>query len=247
MSMTPYTGSEDQADASTRVLRTQGTSGDMNQDVAGKVGDVVSQTQEKAGEVVDQVKQQASTQIDTQKGRASEALGSVALAIRQTGTQLHDQDNAQIAQYADKAAEQIENLASYLRNTDISQMATQVERFARRQPALFLGGALALGLFGARFLKSSSQQTQGQDWQGYSGDYSSDYSRRGRMDYSGSNTGGYSYSGTSTAGSPYIGRSYDANYDQSQGYGQGSVSDGGSSDGSNIRERTWTGTSLEES
>jgi len=245
MSMTPYSDSKDQADASTRVLRTQGTgtSGDVKQEVADKAGEVLSQTQEKAGEVVDQVKQQATTQIDTQKGRASDALGSVALAIRQTGTQLHEQDNAQIAQYADKAAQQVENLANYLRNTDISQMAAQVERLARRQPALFLGGALALGLFGARFLKSSSQQAQGQSWQGYSGDYPS----RGSMDYSGSNTGGYSYSGTSTARNPYIGRSYDANYDQSQGYDQGSVSDGDSSGGSNIRERTWTGTSLEES
>jgi hypothetical protein len=33
-----------------------------------------------------------------------------------------------------------------------------VENFARRQPALFIGGALALGILAARFLKSSSQQ-----------------------------------------------------------------------------------------
>ena len=38
-------------------------------------------------------------------------------------------------------------------------MVTQVEQYARRQPAIFLGGAFALGLLGARFLKSSNPQT----------------------------------------------------------------------------------------
>jgi hypothetical protein len=36
-------------------------------------------------------------------------------------------------------------------------MIQEVERFARRQPALFLGGAFTLGLIAARFLKSSSE------------------------------------------------------------------------------------------
>lgn len=265
MSMTPYTGStgnDDQADASTRVLQTQGggmgstgskgstgtgNTGDSMQNIGDKAGDVVNQTQQKAGEVVDQVKQQASSQFDTQKGRAAEALGSVALAIRQTGTQLHDQENTQVAQYADKAAEQVERLSTYLRETDLNNVVRGVERYARRQPALFIGGALALGLLGARFLKSSSQQSQNQDWGGYG------YYRGDTSDYSRGSMGGYSYSGSSTAHNPYIGRSYGSNYD-AQGYDQGSSGgqgayseDGGSEGGSRARERTWTGTSLEES
>jgi hypothetical protein len=36
-------------------------------------------------------------------------------------------------------------------------MVRNVEDFARRQPALFIGGAFMLGLLGARFLKSSAQ------------------------------------------------------------------------------------------
>jgi hypothetical protein len=44
---------------------------------------------------------------------------------------------------------------------------SEAEDFARRQPALFLGGAFALGLLGARFLKSSGQQaSQGGSSQG---------------------------------------------------------------------------------
>src|SRR3990170_4248576 len=96
-----YSSNDDQADASTRVLRTQ-TDGSSATDTMSEVKDNVT---EKAGEVVDKVKQQASTQIDSQKSRVSETLGSVALAVRQTGTQLQGQDQANIAQYTDKAAE----------------------------------------------------------------------------------------------------------------------------------------------
>ena len=35
-----------------------------------------------------------------------------------------------------------------------------MQRFARRQPAVFIGSAFALGLVGARFLKSSRQQNE---------------------------------------------------------------------------------------
>jgi hypothetical protein len=245
-----YSGNDDQADASTRVLRTESnwSSG------AGGTGDVKENVAEKAGEVVDQVKQQAGTQLDTQKGRVSETLGSIALAIRQTGTQLHEQDKGDVAQYADKAAEQIERFSTYLRDADMRQITGEVERFARRQPALFLGGALVLGLFGARFLKSSSQQGQ-DNWDGYG--YSSNmagysgYQNQGYQDYTSRGMGGYSYSGSGTGagtgsgvsqGSPYIDRSDGGNY-----MDEASMSDGNSSGDTNVRQRTWTGTSLEES
>ena len=229
-----YSGNDDQADASTKVLRTEtGGSG-----TTAGVSDVKDEVTQKAGEVVDKVKQQAGTQLDTQKGRVSETLGSVALAIRQTGTQLHEQDQGNVAQLTDKAAEQIERLSTYLRDADMRQITGELERFARRQPALFLGGALALGLFGARFLKSSSQQNQ-QDWEGYYGGMR-DYSNTGMGGYSSS---GYAYSGGSAPSSPYIDRSYGDDYK-----GDGLTTDGNnSSDESNVRQRTWTGTNLEES
>jgi hypothetical protein len=44
------------------------------------------------------------------------------------------------------------------------------QRLARRQPALFVGGAFAVGLLGARFLKSSAQRDDDEN------DYTRDYS-----------------------------------------------------------------------
>ena len=135
-----------------------------------KVGEVAGQVQDKAGEVVDQVKQQATSRIDQQKDQATASLWSFANAIRDTGETLRNKDQGAVAQVTDRAAEQVERLSSYLAHRDVGQIMTEVQHFARRQPALFLGGAFALGLIGSRFLKSSSQP-QTNDW-----DKDTDYS-----------------------------------------------------------------------
>jgi hypothetical protein len=114
------------------------------------------QAKEKAGQVLDQAREQLASGVSDQKMRAADSLGSVAQAVRQTGTSLRSQDQANIAGYADTAAEQIERFAGYLRDRDLGEIVGQVESFARRQPVLFLGGAFALGFLGARSLKSSA-------------------------------------------------------------------------------------------
>jgi hypothetical protein len=114
--------------------------------------------QQVASTLADQVREQASTRLEGQKDRATHSLENVAQAFRQTGQQLREKDQAAVADYTDKAAEQMERLVGYLQGQDIDQLVGDVENFARRQPALFIGGALALGILAARFLKSSSQQ-----------------------------------------------------------------------------------------
>ncbi len=117
----------------------------------------LQQTQQKATQAADQVRQKAKSQLATQKERAAGTLESVAQALHQTGQQLREQDQGSIGQYADEAADRVERFSGHLRERNVDQLVGQAEDFARRQPALFVGGAFALGLLGARFLKSSSQ------------------------------------------------------------------------------------------
>ena len=149
-----------------------------------KVGQVAGQVQEKAGEVVDQVRHQARSRLDSQKDMAAGTIWSLARAIRQTGDSLREQDQQPVAQLADKAAEQVERVSSYLGHRDVNQIINEVQHFARRQPAVFLGSAFALGMLGARFLKSSNQSaqsTQGGDYTNHSykvgGNWSDNYSQ----------------------------------------------------------------------
>lgn len=136
-------------------------SGGKAQQAAGEVKEqaqqVTQQTQEKAGQAMEQVREQTKSQLAGQKEQAAGGLNSVAQALRQSGQHLREQDQGAIGQYADKTAEHVERFSGYLREKDVEQLVNEVEGFARRKPALFLGGAFALGLMGARFLKSSNQ------------------------------------------------------------------------------------------
>jgi hypothetical protein len=82
----------------------------------------------------------------------------VADAFRNTTDHLRQQNQPQLAGYADGVARQAERLAGYLRNANFRAMGDDLEQLARRQPALVVGGAFALGLLAARFLKSSERK-----------------------------------------------------------------------------------------
>jgi len=159
--------------------------------ITDKAGQIADQAKDALGDTVGKVREQAVSQADQQKSRAAETLTTVAGAVRQTGDQLRQQDQETVAQYVDTAASQIERMATYLQNRDINDMAIELQHFARRQPAIFLGGALMAGMLAARFLKSSSRQgqqvgnMQGQPGYGY-GSY------RGYGSYGGYNARGYS-------------------------------------------------------
>jgi hypothetical protein len=106
--------------------------------------------------LVGKVREQATAQLSSQKDKATEGLGSVAQAVRETTQHLRDNQHETVAHYAEQAAEQIERFSQGLKNKDVGELMNDAQRLARRQPALFVGGAFALGLLGARFLKSSS-------------------------------------------------------------------------------------------
>jgi hypothetical protein len=105
--------------------------------------------------MVDRVRHTAAAQLTTQKTRATEALGSVAAALRQSSQPLRDNNQAMLADYAGKAADQLEQFSTRFRERDLTELMDDAKRFARRQPALFVGAAFAVGVLAARFLKSS--------------------------------------------------------------------------------------------
>jgi hypothetical protein len=106
--------------------------------------------------LMDRVKESAATQLGAQKDRATDSLGTVAQAVRQSGEQLRHQQHETIAQYIEQAADHLERFSSRLKDRNVGDLAREAQELARRRPAVFIGSAFALGLMAARFLKSSS-------------------------------------------------------------------------------------------
>jgi len=114
---------------------------------ASQLGDKVQET---AGRV-------AESQLEKQKETATGVLGQVADALRMTGDHLRTSRQEKVAHYALQASDQVRRLSESIRGAEPRELLRRVEEVARREPALFLGGAFALGLIGARFLKSSDR------------------------------------------------------------------------------------------
>lgn len=118
-----------------------------------------SQAKEAASHVIDQAKDQATSRVDQQRQTIASGLQAVAHAFHSMGDRLSHQEQGPVAQYAAEMGQamggQVERLANYLNGRDMHQLVTDVEDFARRSPAVFLGSAFVLGLAASRFLKSS--------------------------------------------------------------------------------------------
>jgi hypothetical protein len=108
-----------------------------------------------AGDVASEAKKTAESGISAGKKRAADGLASVANAIRKTGEHLRAEDQGAFTEYFDSAARQVDVASEYLQRRTLGQVIGDVEQFAHREPALFLGGAFVAGLLGGRFLKSS--------------------------------------------------------------------------------------------
>ena len=147
---------------------------------------------QQSGGIVERVRDSAVNQLSTQKDRAIDGVGSVTAAVRQSTKQLRDQQHDVIARYVEQAADQIDNFTRQLREKDVRELASDAQRFARRQPAVFIGSAFALGLLGARFLKSSSRNDEYR-----TDEYGVDYGRGGQSGYRRTTAGVYG-GGTST-------------------------------------------------
>lgn len=121
------------------------------------------QVQETAGTAVDQVKETATTQIGSQKDRVTANLSGLADSLHNTGQQLENAKQGDFfAKYVHQVADRVDQLANRLDERDVNELIGDVESYARKQPAVFLGGTFVLGMLVARFLKSSSQSESGE-------------------------------------------------------------------------------------
>lgn len=128
-------------------------------DVARPAGDsLLTDAKNAVGHMAEGAKDQVVTRVEAQKDKAADKIGSVADALRAAGEPLAE--IGPLPDLAGRAADQIESLAEYVQSRTVGDIAREVERFARREPAIFLGAAFGIGLLAGRFLKSSPRRSE---------------------------------------------------------------------------------------
>jgi hypothetical protein len=125
------------------------------------------QTQHQASEALDQARthtaemvrsatESGSSFIENQRRLAAAEVDGYACALHETARQLHEQSQDRVAGYTERLADGLDDFARNLRERDLRDGFDRLTDFARRQPMLFLGGAVAAGFAFTRFLKSTA-------------------------------------------------------------------------------------------
>ncbi|HEX2166000.1 MAG TPA: hypothetical protein VHG09_02070 [Longimicrobiales bacterium] len=161
------TNAETRRSRTDKVKDTMGDAKETVQETASHIADeardktshLAQEGREKAHEIGDKAQQIARTRAEEQKQRLTSGIRTFADALRRGCDDLSEDQN-QFRPMLNTAADRVEGVSRYLEQRDVDTLTGDVRRFAREHTPLFIGGAFALGFAGARFLKSSPDHAQ---------------------------------------------------------------------------------------
>lgn len=103
----------------------------------------------------DQAQTKAREYAEQGKTKATDALDGVSRFFDDTARSLDDQLGAEIGDYAHRAAAAVEGFTETLRKRDVEELLEDARDLVRRNPAIAIGAAAAVGFVLVRLLKST--------------------------------------------------------------------------------------------
>jgi hypothetical protein len=125
-----------------------------------RVKDAAASVKSTAASALERGKQLVGDAAQKGADRANTVAESTASALRRAAEDVEG-DNRMIGTALRKGSETIERAAQSLQGGDLSRVVDDLNGFARRQPALFLGASVALGFALARVGKTAIEQNTG--------------------------------------------------------------------------------------
>ncbi len=131
------------------------TGGSLKQTARQAVEDV----RHEATHLVDDARHSVMAAVEDQKAAAAGQVGGVARSLRNAAESL-DEDQQWLSGYFRRAAESLDRISHTIEERDLGSLVRDIEGLARRQPALFIGGAVAMGFALARFARSTAPHSE---------------------------------------------------------------------------------------
>jgi ElaB/YqjD/DUF883 family membrane-anchored ribosome-binding protein len=116
--------------------------------MTGKVSEKANQAREQASHAA----HEAQRKVDAQRDTVAGGLGTVATQLRDRAETIPGGDKS--TQVAQNAAQRIEGASEYVREHEVSEMMTDLERLVRTHPTESLVVAAAAGFLVGRMFKS---------------------------------------------------------------------------------------------
>lgn len=139
------------------------TSPDACGDAGPDLGAAKSRLKDDGRHLAEDVRHHAEDYAEAQKAHVADRADGIADSLRETSGSLRDRREAGVASLTDGAADQLERLSGLLREKDLGTLSAEAGDLARRHPAVFLGGAVALGFLAGRFLRASGERLDDED------------------------------------------------------------------------------------
>jgi hypothetical protein len=113
---------------------------------------------EKAAEAGEQVKTMGKDQLEEGKRKGADNVERLAGALDDATESLHDRGQHSLAEYVEELAASARSLAAGVRDRSLNELVSDTQSLARRNPALFFFGSVAVGIGLSRFLKASGER-----------------------------------------------------------------------------------------
>lgn len=104
--------------------------------------------------VAERLKEEGKQRLEHGKSSAAEQVAHFASALRSAGGEFGRQST--LGSYTNQLADTVDRFGARLREGSIESLASDLQSAARRNPAAFVLGGLALGVVLARVVKASS-------------------------------------------------------------------------------------------
>lgn len=124
----------------------------------------------KAKRTAEKARGQVRSAADSGKSQLATQISGIGRALRGAGDKLReDEQGEKASHYTDMLADRADQVSRFLEEHDASEIYGEVESVARKNPALFLGGCLVVGVAIGRFFKASAGEGEGRMPLGVSG------------------------------------------------------------------------------
>lgn len=128
--------------------------------------DSARRIKDSASNLIDRGKEAAAETVEKGAERAKSSADSAAYALRRAADDVEG-DNRWIGTALRKSADGLERAAHSLDGGDLSRALDDLNGFARRNPAIFLGASVALGFALARVGKTAVESVVTEEGQAY--------------------------------------------------------------------------------
>ena len=103
-------------------------------------------------EFIDAARSTAESLLEQQKRQIADRVHGFAEALEGAARSLHGSQNRMIARYVQDAGDQVRSFSHGLHERRWNELVAETEEFARRQPTLFVLGAVVTGFLVGRIL-----------------------------------------------------------------------------------------------